>query len=210
MQDSNDKFENSLGKKIKDLRVNKGLSLKDLGAKVNLSPAYLSLVERGLTSVNVTTLQNIAKEFSMSAGDFLQTPQTSSRSITRSYDRKVCYADDVGYVCMNLAGDMEEGESVLSPVVALMPPEKSRDSIQLISHDGEEFGIVLEGIITLILGSKEYDLNPGDSYHIMSKTPHYVGNLTNKTCQLLLVSTPKTLIGSEQSGLKLRRNSNEN
>ena len=210
MQKSNDKFENGLGKKIKDLRVNMGWSLKDLGARVNLSPAYLSLVERGLTSVNVTTLQNIAKEFSMNAGDFLQSPQTPPRNITRSYNRKVCYTDDVGYVCLSLAGDMEEGESVLEPVVALIPPEKSRESIQLISHEGEEFGIVLEGIITLILGSKEYDLNPGDSYHIMSKMPHYVGNLTNNICQLLLVNTPKTLSASDKSGPKLRKNSVEN
>ena len=209
MQESNEKFGNSLGKKIKDLRVNKGWSLKDLGAKVNLSPAYLSLVERGLTSVNVTTLQNIAKEFSMNAGDLLQQQQTSLRSITRSYDRKVCYTDDVGYVCLCLAGDMEEDESVLEPVIAVIPPEQSRDGIQLISHEGEEFGIVLEGIVTLILGSREYDLNPGDSYHIMSKIPHYVGNHTSKLCQLLIINTPKTLLESEQSGLKQRRTSNE-
>ena len=200
-----DGLENSLGKKIKDLRTGMGWSLKDLGNKVNLSPAYLSLVERGLTSVNVTTLQSIAEAFSVSAGEFLQESQRPMRSVTRSYEREVRFVDDVGYVCLSLAGNINEGEGILDPVVALIPPERNRDHVQMISHEGEEFGIVLEGVITVILGDKEYDLNSGDSYHILSKTPHYVGNLTNKISQLLLVTTPKTLVSSEQNVTKLRR-----
>jgi transcriptional regulator with XRE-family HTH domain len=211
-QEANADFENSLGKKIKNLRVNMGWSLKELGARVNLSPAYLSLLERGLTSVNVTTLQSIAKAFSVDAGDFLQPPKSLRGNITRSYDREVCYSDGAGYVCLSLAGDLGE-EGKLEPIVAIIPPEKSRDEVQLISHDGEEFVLVLEGTVRLILGNKEYELNPGDSYHILSRTPHYVGNLTNRMCQVLIVSTPAKLPNSSKSGhngFDIRRKNFEN
>jgi transcriptional regulator with XRE-family HTH domain len=184
-------LENHIGKKIKDLRISMDWSLKDLAEKIDLSPAYLSLLERGLTSINVTTLQSIASAFSMNVNDFFQQPRRTFRCITRSYEREVCYVDGSGYICFSLAGEMDEAESVLEPVVALIPPEKSRDRAQEVSHEGEEFVMVQEGIVTVIIEGKEYVLNPGDSYHIMSKVPHYVGNFTNRMAQLLLVITPK-------------------
>jgi transcriptional regulator with XRE-family HTH domain len=186
-----DALENKLGIKIKRLRCEKGWSLKDLGAKTGLSSGYLSLIERGQTSINITSLQNIAKVFLMDIGDFFDQPARSFRSVTRSYEREVCYVDGMGYVCLSLAGEMDEAESVLEPIIAIMSPEKDRSRAQMISHEGEEFAIVLEGIVTLILDGKEFELHPGDSYHIMSKVPHYVGNLTNRLAQLLLVNTPK-------------------
>jgi len=39
-------------------------------------------------------------------------------------------------------------------------------------HEGEEFGYVLEGEITLTSGEKFHQLGPGDSYHLLASTPH--------------------------------------
>jgi transcriptional regulator with XRE-family HTH domain len=189
----NEGFVKKLGAKIKGLRGEKGWSLKDLASKTGLSVGYLSMIERGLTSVTITSLQSIANALSMGISEFFGTPAAHPRSVTRSYEREVCYKDGTGYVCLSLAGDMDEDESVLEPIIAVMPPEMDRDHAITFGHEGEEFMMVIEGIATVILGCEEFELYQGDSLHIMSGIPHYVGNFSNRVTQVLYVNTPKIL-----------------
>ena len=188
-----DNFVKKLGARIKDMRCEKGRSLKELGLETDLSPGYLSMIERGLTSVTITSLQRIADALSMDISEFFGASADRPRSITRSYEREVCYKDGTGYVCMSLAGNMGENEGVLEPVVAIMPPEKDRRHVIPCGHEGEEFMMVLEGIATVILDDREFELYQGDAFHIMSHTPHYVGNFSNRVTQVLYVNTPKIL-----------------
>ncbi len=51
-----------IGKKIKKLRTNKKLTLKELSERTNLSIGFLSQLERGLTTVAIDSLTKIAKE----------------------------------------------------------------------------------------------------------------------------------------------------
>ena len=186
-------LEKKLGQMIKELRCERGWTLRDLGLKSNLSSGYLSLIERGMTTTNITSLQNIAKAFSMDISDFFQPQSVQPNCIRRSYERDICYMDGTGYVCTSLSGNLDKEESVLEPIISFFPPEKDRKNAIPYSHGGEEFGIVLEGILTMILENHEYELYQGDSYHIMSRTPHYVGNFTNRIAQMLLVNTPRIL-----------------
>jgi len=43
---------------------------------------------------------------------------------------------------------------------------------ELHTHEGEEFGYVLEGEIVLTSDDQTHGLGPGDSYHLMGSTPH--------------------------------------
>jgi transcriptional regulator with XRE-family HTH domain len=188
-----DNFVKKLGTTIKDMRCEKGRSLKELGLETGLSPGYLSMIERGLTSVTITSLQRIADALSMDISQFFGSPSDRSENVTRSYEREVCYKDGTGYVCLSLAGDMGEDKSVLEPMIAVMPPEKDRKHAIPCGHEGEEFMMVLDGIATVILDDREFELYQGDAFHIMSDTPHYVGNFSNRVTLALYVNTPKIL-----------------
>ncbi len=64
-----------IGKKIKKLRTNKKLTLKELSEKTNLSIGFLSQLERGLTTVAIDSLTKIAKELDVSLTYFFQAPK---------------------------------------------------------------------------------------------------------------------------------------
>jgi mannose-6-phosphate isomerase-like protein (cupin superfamily)/DNA-binding Xre family transcriptional regulator len=177
---------------IKEMRCEKGESLKELGLETGLSSGYLSMIERGLTSVTITSLQRIADALSMDISEFFAAQADRPRIITRSYERDVCYKDGTGYVCLSL-GAMSADESVLEPMIAVMPPEKDRKHAIPCGHEGEEFMMVLDGIATVILDGQEFELYQGDAFHIMSDTPHYIGNFSNRVTQVLYVNTPKIL-----------------
>ncbi|NQD67646.1 helix-turn-helix transcriptional regulator, partial [Bacillus haikouensis] len=57
-------------KKIKDLRQERGLTLKDLSAKTDLSVSFLSQVERGSSSLAITSLKKIADAFEVPITQF--------------------------------------------------------------------------------------------------------------------------------------------
>ena len=192
-----DNIGQQIGNHIKELRMEKGWTLKELGQKSNLSTGYLSLVERGLTSINITSLQNVAAALGVDIGEFFEPPQIVSKCIVRSHERPVYYADENRYICFSLAGERANQEGVLEPMIAVLRPEE-RGAVCPAPHKGEEFCIVMEGVATLILDKKEYELYPGDSYHIMSDVPHCVCNFTNKLTHVLYVNTPKFFSKEEQ------------
>lgn len=57
------KIRNKIGRNIKSLRIEKGLSQEKLAEYVNISREHLSCLERGKYSINIETLYNIAKFF---------------------------------------------------------------------------------------------------------------------------------------------------
>ncbi len=60
----------SIGKIIQNFRIEKGITQEQLAEKVELSPNYLSKVERGLCKLNVETFLKIAEVLDFSLEDF--------------------------------------------------------------------------------------------------------------------------------------------
>lgn len=178
-----------LGQKIKELRVLKELTLKDLSEKTGLSISFISQVERGLSTITITSLQNIADVLGESLTYFLSSPKKQEKMIIRSYEQEVFQVKDSKYVYYSLAGDMPD--KIFDPMIAVLLPGQTRDEVLPYPHKGQEFGYVLEGILTFIIGDKEYELYPGDSLHIPSMTPHNWANFTNKIVKVLYIITPK-------------------
>lgn len=181
-------MDKSIGHKIKDLRIAKELTLKDLGEKTNLSISFLSLVERGLTSIAISSLQVVAEALEVEIGYFFDPHKSDKRNIVRSYEHEVLHVDNT-FIYYSLDGDIED--RVLENLLIVLLPSQSNEEKNLLVHKGEEFVYVLEGIVTLFIENKEYQLYPGDNYHIKSSVPHNYANLTNKTAKVLCISTPR-------------------
>lgn len=64
------KFKNSIGKKIKKLRLEKGISQEKLAEYINMSREHISCIERGKHLPTIETLYNIAEYFEIDIKDF--------------------------------------------------------------------------------------------------------------------------------------------
>ena len=60
----------SIGKIIKNLRVNKNLTQEELSEKIDISKNYLSKVERGISLLNVESFLKMAEVLEFSLEDF--------------------------------------------------------------------------------------------------------------------------------------------
>lgn len=177
-----------VGKKIKELRVNKNLTLKDLSAATNLSIGFLSQLERGLTTVAIDSLSNIAKALEVNLSYFLESKKDNKKIIIRSYEREVFQVDNNQFIHYHLTNDVEN-KNLLPRLIEILPT-KSEEDINSYSHEGEEFIYVLEGILTLIINGEQHELFPGDSAHYSSGIVHNWANYTTRTVKILTVHTP--------------------
>ncbi|NFM80727.1 cupin domain-containing protein [Clostridium botulinum] len=177
-----------IGKKIKKLRTNKRLTLKELSEKTNLSIGFLSQLERGLTTVAIDSLTKIAKELDVSLTYFFQAPKKNKKIVLRSYEKEILQVENNRFIKYNLSNDLED-KSFLPRLIEILPTD-SKENIISYQHKGEEFVYVLEGILTLFINDDEKELYPGDSAHYDSSINHNWANYTSKPVRLLTVHTP--------------------
>ncbi|MBS6025370.1 MAG: cupin domain-containing protein [Paeniclostridium sordellii] len=177
-----------IGAKIKYLRTQRKMTLKDLSEKTNLSIGFLSQLERGLTSIATDTLGTIADVFEVELSYFFLKPRTKKKPIIRSYEKEVFNICTSGCIQYNLSNNLKE--KIMLPRLVDILPNNTEEDIQPYMHDGEEFLYVLEGTLTLFLDGEEHELYPGDSIHYNSSHNHNWANYTNKMVRILVVATP--------------------
>jgi transcriptional regulator with XRE-family HTH domain len=61
----------NIGKKLLKLRTEKGLSLRELGKRVNLSHSYIDAIEKSTTNPSIPSLKLIADFFGVDVAYFL-------------------------------------------------------------------------------------------------------------------------------------------
>lgn len=179
---------NNIGDKIKDLRLSKKMTLKELSEMTELSIGFLSQVERGLTALAISSLEKIAEALGVDLAYFFPMEKKSSQVIVRSYEREVAQIDSAHCIHYHLSNDLETKD--LFPRFLEVLPTTAEEPPKQYQHEGEEFFYVLEGILTLFINNERYDLYPGDSVHYDSHTQHNWINYTNKMVKLLAVNTP--------------------
>jgi len=179
-----------VGQRIREFRQRKGWTLEDLSSRCGLSVSFLSQVERGLSSLSISSLQAICKAMEIPLTYFFAAPSGNSLVLKAGRPRSRLRIEDSGVTYNVLSGPMSE--RMLEALVAEFPPNYRHP---LITHPGEEFGYVLEGKIELQIEDEKFVLEPGDSFHIFSSQPHTIRNLSPSPAKILWVLTQKLLEG---------------
>lgn len=186
---------NNIGDKIKDLRLSKKMTLKELSEMTELSIGFLSQVERGLTALAITSLEKIARALDVDLSYFFPLKKRSNDVIMRSFEREVARVDSAHFIHYHLSNDLENRD-ILPRVIEILP--KSEDELlSPYQHEGEEFIYVLEGIFTLYLNNERYELYPGDCAHFESSTVHNWANYTSKMVKVLCINVPNGFKNSD-------------
>ena len=72
----------------------------------------------------------------------------------------------------------------------LIELKKGKNSMEIDPHDGEEFGYVIHGKITLMNGDEEYEVKKGETFYLKGNLPHYIVNKHDTLAKVIWVSTP--------------------
>lgn len=181
----------AIGATIRGLRRKQGLSLRDLAELTGFSISFLSLVERGQSSISLTSLHTVGKALGVEMSAFFPARSKEPEPpavphVTRlSGDGRL--STDSAHTYKLLGG--RGFKSTLEPVhVTIAPCDDTRDAY---AHEGEEFAYVLSGRLVFVVDGVEYRLGAGDSIHYQSTIPHTVRNETNEPAEALWVLTTR-------------------
>lgn len=184
-------MEPNLGDRIRQERRKKRITLKQLSALSGLSVSFLSQIERGVTSITVTSLKKISDALQVPTSNLFEfdTPQPGffrSREMQKSQQLVNTFTTHT-----RLSGNFD-GRKLEAIIYHLEPGTKRTNTF---GHDGEEFHYVLSGTASFMVGTKIYLLHQGDSLHFPSTLPHNILNTNpDQSVEILSVLTPSVFI----------------
>jgi len=177
-----------VGKRIRLLREERGISIEDLSHLTGFAIARLNDIENGVEKPQLGTVMKLSKALDAAVGRLVSGIGTKLYSITRKDERKTVSrsGSNTGkqnvYSYMSLAPEVQ-GRHMEALIVQL---EKTPDK-EISIHNGEEFIFVLEGVVNLTIGQDTYDLDPGDSAYYLSTTSHFITAKTEKATILAVL-----------------------
>lgn len=175
------------GLKIKTLRTEQQLSLKELAAKSGVSISMISQIERGNTDPTLTTLYKLCKGLDVSISTLLGADEQTTQIVRKEERKTVDFPQSNSKY--HLLTPINEG----SIEMILIQMEPGQQDQQLVEHAGEECGFILTGEMTIVLGEEEYILREGDSIRFKSATPHRFVNHTDRVATSIWAMTGRVL-----------------
>lgn len=173
-----------IGSKIKDLRIQKGLTQEELADRSELSKGFISQLERNLTSPSIATLVDVLQCLGTNLEEFFSHTTSEQLVFHKSdYFEKVDsdLNNKIEWIIPNAQKNMME------PILLTLEPEGSTYPDN--PHEGEEFGYVLSGQATLHFGNQTTRIKEGESFYFVAKKTHYL-KAGKSGAVILWVSTP--------------------
>lgn len=172
-----------IGYKIKQLRVQKGLTLEELASRCELTKGFLSQMERNLTSPSIATLNDIIGALGTTLSDFFR--EEKEEQIV--FQKKDFFTDERdNYTIHWIVPNTQK--NAMEPILIELP--QGGTSFEVNPHSGEEFGYVVEGSILLVCGDQEYPVHKGEPFYLSGKNFHYLKNEKKTLAKVLWISTP--------------------
>jgi transcriptional regulator with XRE-family HTH domain len=179
----------SIGRRVRLVREEKGMTTQDVGQRTGLSSKYLDQIEADQLSPPLGVLIKIAKALDMKLGRFISTGEVKPFTLVRKHERRIvsrytsAQGDQYGYTYESLAPDKKDRH--MEPFMVTLVPSKARK--ELSTHEGQEFIYVLEGAMEVTLEDVTDVLYPGDSIYYDSVIPHLVRCHGDKEAVILAV-----------------------
>ena len=173
-----------LGKKLKEPRLCNDLTLEELASRSELTKGFLSQVERNLTSPSISTLEDILEALGTNLSEFFKDSDKDEKIVFQTQDFFVDEKDD--FTIEWIIPNAQKNE--MEPILLTLHPKKSSRLME--SHNGEEFGYILKGNVTLVRRNRKYKLKAKETFYISGKGSHYLVNTGNTDAKILWVTTP--------------------
>lgn len=172
-----------LGGKLRQRRKELGLTLEAVAKSAGVTTGFVSQVERNITSPSLSSLTAMAEALGAHITDFFAPPPKPEQ--TSRAEMRAIYASPGGGFDFERLSTSFPG-SKLNAILVHYPPSYALDEM---THDGEEFYVVMTGALTVVVDGARTVLGPGDSIHFDSMRRHAVLNETNEAVKVLVVNT---------------------
>ena len=175
-----------VSERIRELREIFGVTLEDMASETGVAVEKYTEYETSGENIPISVLYHISQKFGVDMSEILtgesahlSTLQVCRRGKGQTLNRYP------GYMFESLAPRFT-GKIMEPLLVTLLPGEPEA---ALVSHGGQEFNLVLEGVIVITYEGKEYILNAGDAVYFDPMRPHGQKAIGTEKARFLTVIT---------------------
>jgi transcriptional regulator with XRE-family HTH domain len=175
-----------IGERLKSIRNIHNLSQRELSRRAGVTNSTISLIEQNRVSPSVDSLKKVLQGFPMSLIDFFTMDMKPKQASFFTRDELVELSDTGSSLLLVGATRKDRKLRVLHETY----PPGGGSGDDMISHEGEEAGVVTKGSIQVTVGNEVKILNEGEAYYIDSLIPHSFRNISDEECQIVSAATP--------------------
>ena len=178
-----------VGKQLRAVRTAFGLSQRELAKRAGVTNGMVSLIEQARVSPSIGSLQKILSAFPMTMAEFFTRDMEGNDTVVfRAGELPNVGAKDIQYRLV-AASRPDRKMSILAETY-----DPGTDTGEdLLTHSGEEGGVVVEGQLELTVAGKTWLLEPGDAYYFDSRLPHRFRNKADIAARVVSANTPPTI-----------------
>jgi transcriptional regulator with XRE-family HTH domain len=178
--------EAEIGKRVQEIRKQKGFTLRTLAERTGFSQGFLSKVENSKKAPSIGTLMRLAKALNVRMADFFGEAQPDTTiTLVRAGERKEMARDGTSFGYRYEALAPQFLNKHMDPYIIKDAPGRKTNTY--FQNEGEEMLYVLEGKAKFVHGDKEFILEEGDCVYFNASIPHYGVPLGEKELKCLLV-----------------------
>lgn len=180
--------EVDLGGRLRALRLRAGFSQRQLATRAGVSNATVSMIEADKVSPSVSALRQILAVLGVGLGEFFASPEPEGEPVVLRAEELTEIAG--GPVSYRQVGADLKGRALQMLHERYKPGAQS--GTKMLSHQGEEAGLVIKGRLTLEVDGLRYELREGDAYRFDSRRPHGFRNAGDTELVIVSACTPPT------------------
>ncbi len=179
--------ESAIGRRVRDYRKAKGLTLQEMADATGFSKGYLSKLETSKKAPPLSTLSRIAKVLGVTTSMLLgEANIQSSISFVKKGERIPIAREGTafGYSYHSIAYRFPDRH--MQPFILVLPPNPVKPKA-MFQHDSEEMMFVLKGVMRLHFGDQVFIVEEGDCVYFDGNVPHYGESYGDQETVILMV-----------------------
>ena len=174
----------NIGHRMKELRIQYGLTQQELADRAELTKGFISQLERNQNSPSIGTLLDIIQCLGTTPAEFFA-DEEPEQIVFREEDY------------------FEKTDHTKNRLVEWIVPNAQKNAMEPVRltlhsggtseihppHEGEEFGYVMKGTIRITYGGKNQTVKAGESFYFKADKKHFLENTGARDAVLIWVTT---------------------
>ncbi|MHC9297185.1 helix-turn-helix domain-containing protein [Mycobacterium sp. LTG2003] len=154
-------------RRLRELRVQRGLTLEDVATRAQIDVSTLSRLESGKRRLALDHLPRLASALSVTTDELLRAPEAEDPRVKGSSHTH----HDITYWPLTRHGPA----GGLHAFKIRISARRRKPPAELPVHEGRDWMYVLSGQLRLILGEQDFIVKPGEAVEFSTWSPHWFG-----------------------------------
>ena len=168
-------------RRLRELRTEQGLTLEDVATRASIDLSTLSRLESGKRRLALDHLPRLAAALSVSTDELLRAPEAADPRVRGNSHTH----NGVTYWPLTRQGPA----GGLHAFKIRISARRRKPPVPLPVHEGQDWMYVLSGRLRLILGDRDFIIEPGEAAEFTTWTPHWFGAVDGPVEAIMIFGT---------------------